>query len=188
MSTRRGRCLEFYPYLKSEQGHRRTRSNPDGCGISLLHSRFALFLLLPLVLPPPTPVYIQVVWYQQPSLYLCFSVLSLFFPFPLTISKRPFPFLLLSPQLSSHVLLLCTFRFWYIYLVHLIGKGDSATKTEEYRMRMLNTERAFRWSEWDVTPPVIPSFFPPCLALLSNFCIFFMCLCMYLCKCKSYVS
>lgn len=113
---------------------------------------------------------------------------SLSFPFPLTISKRSFSFLLLSPQLSSHVLLLCTFRFWYIHLVHLLGKSDSATKKEEYRMRMLSTERAFRWSEWDVTPLVIPSSFPPSLALLSNLCIFFMCLCMYLCKCKSHVS
>lgn len=81
VSTRWGRCLEFYLYLKSEQGHRQTRSNPDGCGISLLHltslsTSFSLLFFLYV-----QPVYIQVVPATEPS--------SLFFVLSLTLSPSP---------------------------------------------------------------------------------------------------
>lgn len=76
----RRRCLEFYLYLKYEQGHRQTRSNPDGCGISLLH-----------LTSPSSPscfffyvhpcMYIQVVPANQ-TFFSVLHPLALFLPFP----------------------------------------------------------------------------------------------------------
>lgn len=90
---------------------------------------------------------------SQPGLFLSvLRSLALFLPSPLTVSNRPFPFLLSSPQLFSHVLFLRVSRSGYIHPVYLPRESDSMTKEQEYRMRMLSTERTFRWSEWEITP------------------------------------
>lgn len=96
-----------------------------------------------------------------------FSVLSLSFPLPLTISltdyfpfsfsHRNFPAMYFVPPR--------TFRSWYSHLVYLPGKSDSATKKREYRMRMLSTASAH---SIEANGKLHPSFFLPPSKLLDT--------------------
>lgn len=130
---------------------------PDSRGISLLHltslAVFSLFLLV--ILYIHTSVYIQVVPATKP--FSLFFVLSLSFSLPTGhLSNRPFPFLL-SPQLSSHVLLLRTFRSRYTHLVYLSYRGCRATKTQ--RISNANVKHRVRIPKRIGSYTSLPSFF-----------------------------
>lgn len=170
MSICWGRCLEFYVYLKSEQGRRQTFDRSWWLRHIPSTSHFALFLFLPLVLPTYARVYTSSTSNQAFFSVPCSLALSLSrWPcltdhFPFSFSHRNFPAMYFSSvHFDLDISISLTFP----------AKTVQRRRSNEYWMWMLSTERAFRWIEWEV---ILPSYFLLRGLLLDSY-IFFVCLC-----------